>query len=59
MTVVINKRFLGGSSLDPVVDFDDEIQIMDDDLTQRNGCTVAAITSHVAAEIVEVATTHG
>ena len=26
---------------------------MDDDLTQRDGCTVAAVESHVATEIVE------
>jgi hypothetical protein len=32
---------------DPVVDFGDEMQIMDDGLTQRNGCAAAA--AHVAA----------
>ena len=35
-----------------MVDLDSEMQIMDDDLTQRNGC-VATATLHVAAGIVE------
>ena len=41
------------TSPDPVVDFGGEVQIMDDDLTQRNGCVVAVSVSHVAAGIVE------
>ena len=35
-----------------MVDFDSEMQIMDDDLTQRNGL-VATATLEVAAGIVE------
>jgi hypothetical protein len=36
-----------------VVDFDGEIQIMDEGLTQRDGGAVAVIASHAAAGIEE------
>ena len=36
------KDLRESSSQDPLVDFDNEIQIMDDDLTQRNGYGAAA-----------------
>lgn len=38
---------------DPVVDFHGEMQIMNDDLTRRDGYAVAAVSPHVTAVIVE------
>jgi hypothetical protein len=43
----------GFISLDSVVDFGGEIQIMDEALTQRNDCAVTVVASHVTAGIVE------
>lgn len=54
MTAVVTERSSGVFiSQDPVVDFGGEMQIMDGDLTQRDGCAAAAVASHVAAGIVE------
>jgi hypothetical protein len=37
------EKTSGGLSLDPMDDFSGGMQIMNDDLTQRDGCEVAAV----------------
>lgn len=53
MTAMIIERSRGVITPDLMNDFSGEIQIIHNGLTQRDGCAVAAVTSHVAAGIVE------
>ena len=53
-TIMVTERFSGVFiSEDPVVDLSSEMQIMDDNLTQWDGCAATAVTSHVVVGIVE------
>ena len=52
-TVVFIERSEGVITPHLVVDFGGEIQIIYDGLTQREGCTLAAVTSYLAVGIIE------